>query len=645
MRKREFAAPVLHRVVPEGGSRHGLVIGIDKYQEQRLNLRCAAADAQAMYDVMVDEACGVFPKENVTLLLDEQATRREVGRALSSLARKVGLNDTVWIYYAGHGAVEGDEAYWVTHDADVNHLSTTGLERSLINRELSRLACDRVMLLLDCCHAAATALQHHALRAKPSAEQLFGKFEGKGVMTLAASDGSQKSVELMKYGRGAFTYYLEKGLRGEADDEGNRDGVVTLEELWKYLHKRVEAEALRSNNKQTPVKYGSMTGDDMALTLNARIFEQADALIAVIESLVGIRPGQLRTEQGKYCVTLLHRLSRTEKEKDVVDALEEVLRGELPVKRFLPIVELAMREEIRPAEPATVIAVPALQVVPAKTEPAKVISMPVPPEVTPPKTSNPWIVDVQRTDKFGMWTEFALGNVVQRMRWIPPGTFIMGSPKNDEERFDDEVQHRVTLTQGFWLGETPVTQALWQVVMGANPSKFKDLSRPVETVSWGDCQKLLERINREVSGGGLRLPTEAEWEYACRAGTATATWIGNLKIHNHKAPELDAIAWYSANSGGETHPVKQKAPNPWGLYDMLGNLYEWCSDWSAAYDVRVELDPQGPAEGSSRIMRGGSWSGGAKAVRAAYRFSFPPVYRYDGVGFRLARDAVPTPQK
>jgi uncharacterized caspase-like protein len=132
---REFT-PISERVILRGGSRYGLVIGIDKYKESGLNLRYAAADARAMYDLMVDETCGCFPRENVTLLLNEEATAHDVGKALSGLTRKIGLNDTVWIYFAGHGAVEGDEAYWVAHDSDVNHLSMTGLDRTRINKEL-----------------------------------------------------------------------------------------------------------------------------------------------------------------------------------------------------------------------------------------------------------------------------------------------------------------------------------------------------------------------------------------------------------------------------------------------------------------------------------------------------------------------------
>ena len=235
-------------------------------------------------------------------------------------------------------------------------------------------------------------------------------------------------------------------------------------------------------------------------------------------------------------------------------------------------------------------------------------------------------------DEYGIWLAFTVVNIEQRMRWIPPGQFMMGSPATEAGRFDREAQHPVTLKQGFWLFDTPVTQALWQAVMGNNPSYFKSPDRPVERVSWEESRAFIDALNGRMPGLDLQLPTEAQWEYACRAGTATATYAGDLDLKGaNNAPVLDDIAWYGGNSGVDfklsngydssdwpekqydhtqagTHPVASKQANPWGLYDMLGNVYEWCADWwTEDLGSNLVVDPTGPEVGADRVVRGGCW--------------------------------------
>jgi formylglycine-generating enzyme required for sulfatase activity len=238
-----------------------------------------------------------------------------------------------------------------------------------------------------------------------------------------------------------------------------------------------------------------------------------------------------------------------------------------------------------------------------------------------------WAVACGR-DRFGLWAEFEVCGVRQRMRWIPPGRFLMGSPKDEDERRDVEgPQHEVTLTRGFWLGETPCTQALWEAVRGENPSRFKGARRPVENVSWDDCAGFFERLNSRAPDLDLRLPTEAEWEYACRAGTTSSRYD----------EDLDAIAWYDKNSRNETHEVGGKRPNEWGLHDMLGNVWECCADGLREYTAGPATDPVGPA-GPWRVCRGGSWYDLARYARAAYRLVWLELHvRFASLGFRLAR--------
>jgi formylglycine-generating enzyme required for sulfatase activity len=220
-----------------------------------------------------------------------------------------------------------------------------------------------------------------------------------------------------------------------------------------------------------------------------------------------------------------------------------------------------------------------------------------------------------------------------RMVPIPAGTFLMGSPADESGRKANEgPQTTVTLTHDFYLGATDVTQAQWKALMGGNPSVYKGDARPVERVSWNDATAFCEKLTaREQAAGRLpadcayTLPTEAQWEYACRAGTT-----------GPHAGDLDAMAWYSSNSNNTTHPVATKLPNAWGLYDMNGNVLQWCLDRFGNYPGGSVSDPTGPASGSARVFRGGGLTGDAAACRSAARISSSPTVRYNREGFRLA---------
>jgi len=231
---------------------------------------------------------------------------------------------------------------------------------------------------------------------------------------------------------------------------------------------------------------------------------------------------------------------------------------------------------------------------------------------------------------------FDLGKgVTMKLVRIPRGKFMMGSPDSEQDRHPDEgPQHEVTISKPFYLGLTEVTQTQYQAVMGANPSQFKGPTNPVESVSWDDavlfCRKLSEK-----TGKTFRLPTEAEWEYACRAGTRTRFSFGDSESI------LGDYAWWGGNSGGKTHPVAQKKPNAWGLYDMVGNVWEWCADWYGTYSSGASTDPQGNIPDGHRVVRGGSWWGANDVTdhyRCAYRYDIDrdPAFRDAGRGFRCA---------
>jgi formylglycine-generating enzyme len=258
---------------------------------------------------------------------------------------------------------------------------------------------------------------------------------------------------------------------------------------------------------------------------------------------------------------------------------------------------------------------------------------------------------------------FTVSDLSMEMLWCPPGTFMMGSPESEKGRDDDETQHTVTLTQGYWLGKYEATQAQWEAVMGTNPSEFKGENLPVETVSWDEvtsfCAKLTERerkAGRLPEGYAYQLPTEAQWEYACRAGTRTAYSFGDtanlLYRHANYADKNTNVGWSDKlhdDGHANTAPVGSYPANAWGFHDMHGNVREWCSDYYGIYPTGTVTDPTGPASGSDRATRGSSWDSVDHGLRSAKRLSQISDARSKGIVppnpiRRLTRIPIPIPR-
>jgi len=266
-------------------------------------------------------------------------------------------------------------------------------------------------------------------------------------------------------------------------------------------------------------------------------------------------------------------------------------------------------------------------------------------------------------DQSGIFADLQIHGVTQRLRWIPAGEFLMGCPTTEPgyQKAYDFTLRKARVAQPFWLFDSPVTQALWKAVMGVDsPSRFRSETRPVETVDWHAAQKFCQTLTTLLPGLEVSLPSEREWEYACRAGTQTAVYTGEIEIKGqHNAQALDAIAWYRGNSGIDfelpngwdatswkdkqyqfsqagTHPVKLKQPNPWGLYDMLGNVWEWCLDeWRGPNEWVEDAPAEGPNRAAvQRVIRGGAWHSEARGVRAACRYFSVPSRAHGNLGFR-----------
>ncbi|MBN1809745.1 MAG: formylglycine-generating enzyme family protein [Planctomycetes bacterium] len=221
------------------------------------------------------------------------------------------------------------------------------------------------------------------------------------------------------------------------------------------------------------------------------------------------------------------------------------------------------------------------------------------------------------------------GGVKLELVYIRAGKYMMGSNDYDDEK----PVHEVEITKGFYMGKYEVTQGQYERVMGNNPGRFKGIDNPVEPVTWDEAMEFCRKASG-ITGKNVRLPTEAEWEYACRAGSTEEYCFG------HDENMLGDCAWYSSNSGHQTHPVGQKFPNAWGLYDMHGNLLEWCSDWYGEnyYSQSPRQDPKGPGTGEGRVRRGGSWCDNTFVCRSACRNSTPPDFRFCNLGFRVVVD-------
>jgi len=260
---------------------------------------------------------------------------------------------------------------------------------------------------------------------------------------------------------------------------------------------------------------------------------------------------------------------------------------------------------------------------PVASNPTPVATPVATPDPTPVATPNPTPVEDMELPE-------SATSIGMEFKLIPAGTFTMG----DASGLNNETPHEVTLTKPFKMGVHEVTQDQYEQVMGVNPSEYKGADNPVETVSWEDavefCRKLSELPAEKEAGNVYRLPTEAEWEYACRARTTTKFSFGDDES------DSDDYGWYSENSDQKTHPVGSKLPNAWGLYDMHGNVWEWCQDWEEDYPSGSVTDPSGATSGSYRVFRGGSWDFTAGFCRSALRYGYVPSYRDYDFGFRVS---------
>ncbi|MBD2438207.1 caspase, EACC1-associated type [Nostoc sp. FACHB-110] len=641
-----------------------LLIGISKYEPGLAPLPNAVNDVEAMQRVLVNPEMGDFAPENVTVLKNPQ--RQEMEDAIYNLYAHRDKDDLLLFYFSGHGVtVESGDFYFstsITRKSQNKLVPTTAVAGTSVHSWMNQSKSKRQVVILDCCFSGAFA---KGLTAKDSGNiDLEQKLGGEGRAILTASSSTQYAFESDGLDLSIYTHYLVKGIeKGTADLDG--DGFIAVDELHKYTKSKVQEAAPAMTPEFYPVKEGY------------RIFlaksPKDDPKLKYRKEVEG------RIYRGKFSIParrLLNSLRlQLQLDADIADAIEaEVKQPYLEYQRKLEEYEATLIEtvEIEPTLSERTLndlrdyqqhlglrdedVAPIEKRIIGQAKPAAFVEEPPEPQTN---HANQFEFEIVKVDAKGQIINrsqgraefFAedLGNgVVLEMVSIPGGTFLMGSPGSEEGRYDFESpQHNVTI-QPFFMGKFPVTQGQWKAVaafdkvnidLDPDPSNFKGTNRPVENVSWDDAVEFCARLSKKT-GKIYRLPSEAEWEYACRAGTTTPFYFGETITTD--LANYDGNHTYGSAPKGEyrehTTDVGKFPANPFGLFDMCGNVLEWCQDeWHENYN-------NAPTDGSAWLidndnqlwlLRGGSWLYNPRNCRSAIRYWYVRDSRNYDAGFRV----------
>ena len=675
--------------------RWAALIGVDKYEDEHGigSLRYCCKDMRLLCDVLTGPTGG-FDRKQVLLMTSDaedplhRPTYANVIRMVPRWLRDARTEDDVLIAFSGHGFAEEGKAYLLPSDAVLQNVRLTGISLSLLYEWMDACKAERKILIVDACHSGAGKAP-----AKMSRSFAAGLRTGKGYVRLASCSAEQKSNEDAQLGHGVFTYYLAEGLTGAADN--NRDGRIDVDELYAHVFEDVRSWARAKGLEQDPMKEGSVVGiltlgyhvpgADQGLAMSASVPSAADkplALwwigLAVLFAFVlflawhlvrlsrrtgGLASSELApsgsavsgdgpiSRRPAAIPTDSPRLPRAHPAEEPVGNVEmrttqaEQVPVEVPCNEAPDmaddgypaedvVTDISFVDEVEILAPEDVVTDVAFQ------DEEEILA----PEVT---LYTGWPFDAQEARRrqqetagalgIGPGTQLDLGHgVTMELALIPAGEFMMGTGGS---RADEKPVHRVRITKGFYMSVTPVTEAQWKAVTGEEPWRGLPLagrsdSAPATYISYSLAQEFCEQFS-EDTGRVVRMPTEAEWEYACRGGSTTAYYFGD------DPAQLSDYAWYGRNAGDVgakyAHDVAHKEPNAWGLHDMHGNVWEWCSDWyrKSYYANSPGEDPQGPGSGVHRVLRGGSWHADPIVCRSAQRTTCPPDYGLDRAGLRV----------
>jgi formylglycine-generating enzyme required for sulfatase activity len=585
------------------GRKIGLAIGINDYSDPKLsNLRFAKKDAEEMRTVLLNPDIGRF--DAIIPLVNE--TKNNVKKGIEKLLLKdATFDDLVLIYFSGHGKLNSKlELNLILKDTETDYLLSTALHYNFITDCIEESKCKKVVIILDCCHSGAAGTKGEVF-VKPLSET-----SGSGTFILSATTGLNLAKEVPELENGIFTHFLLEGLRkGDADLGG--DGLIDILELYEYASKKCNDEYSQVTTITNKFEERIVIGKN-PLKIRENEYELKKSRL-LEEFISQLSPRILDESLTILRINYENPSSLDKVEVDIHRLLESFLKGELSVENYSVAVQHLKGISLK---------APILQ----NGSRGGISKYEV------PNIGNTWSYETSRESDISK--TFSSPSTDMEFVLIPAGKFMMGSPSEEQSRYDDEGPvHEVTIKNSFYIGKYPVTQKQWKKVMGNNPSNFKGEDRPVKSVSWVDVHEFVKKLNEKEGADKYRLPSEAEWEYACRAGTQTRYSFGDDES------KLNKYAWYDKNSGSGTHPVGQKKPNSWNLYDMHGNVWEWVQDgWHDKYEG-APSDGSAWEDGNSsfRVFRGGSWHFDARYCRSAVRNWFDPSDRDGDVGFRLLR--------
>ncbi len=638
----------LSKTMPGAESSWAVILGINDYRYNTaglVDLQYAVNDAHAFAKYLL--SLGIS-QEHIYLLTNEEATKEKLSNVLQELQKMITAKSTLYIYFSGHGAMHEGVGYFIMHETMCTEaeIAKTAYPMKQLKEELSKLQARRLLVFLDACHSGGARAVGGMETFNPKAaglvrEQKAGssdpaaRMEQQDIMMLASSQANQISLE--RGGNGIFTSYLLEGLKGKADR--NRDKRVTIEEAYRYLVANVESqlpsvdfspgwdEKFGMPCMETIQQSESVIAVPTPASTVKWIFQSVQMQNAAKQPQTEFKLGEAIYVKPRWMTQKLADGSQDEinvsgtgiKEIHKVFAKSKVGTWEYP---------LAV-EFLKPAAGEYEIEV---EIKVGGTSQQKKLKFTVIAPVVEPtyagftylRTATYSCGDVTNTVKEYRHDQTGLEFVL-----IPGGKFMIGSPSKELSRESDELLHKVILAP-YLICKTEVSQEVWEDVMLGNPSQFRGPKLPVEKVSWDDCMEFCQKT-------GLTLPTEAQWEAACRAGTQTPFNCGpiiNVDIANYDGsyPYADAP---KGKYRQETVPVASLPnANAYGLFDTHGNVWEWCLDWYGDYSTSQMIDPKGPVNGSNRVCRGGSWYNYAKDCRSAERSPNAQSRRDNHIGFR-----------